>query len=296
MAVDGLFTLPVGSLPPPLPHDLTKSLPLHQQPTIGVALSQGSKTAWSVATATSLPTVLGYTLLGELGRGGMGVVYKAQQTGLKRIVALKMVIGGGVAGPQQRQRFRTEAEAVARLQHPNIVQVFEVGEHDGLPFFSLEYCPGGSLAQRLDGTPLPPREAAQLVETLARAVQAAHEQKIVHRDLKPGNILLTSDGSPKIADFGLAKKLDAVEVLTESNAIVGTPSYMSPEQARGKSRDLGPSADIYALGTILYELLTGRPPFKGATAMETLLQVAGDEPLRLRACSRSWRSIWTRSA
>jgi len=168
---------------------------------------------------------------------------------------------------------------VARLQHPNIVQVYEVGERDGLPFFSLEYCAGGSLAQRLDGTPFTAREAAILIETLARAMQAAHEQGIIHRDLKPANILLGSASIPKITDFGLAKKLDESAVLTQSGVVMGTPSYMAPEQALGKSRELGPATDIYALGTILYELLTGRPPFKAASPMETMLQVASDEPV-----------------
>jgi WD40 repeat protein len=232
----------------------------------------------SQAKSAALPNVPGYKVFGELGRGGMGVVYKAEQIKLKRLVALKMVLGGVVAGPHQLERFRSEAEAVARLQHPGIVQIYEVGELDGLPFFSLEYCAGGSLAQRLDGTPLASRDAAALIETLARAVHAAHERDIVHRDLKPANVLLTGEGTPKITDFGLAKKMDETAMLTQSGAIVGTPSYMAPEQALGKSRDLGPAADIYALGTILYEMLTGRPPFKAASPMETMVQVASDEP------------------
>ena len=289
LSVEGLFPLPntqASQRPPPLPTEGTVSLPVNQLPTFaqrpeaaaGVTYSHAAMTQWSGAAPT-LPTIPGYTLVGELGRGGMGVVYKAEQTKLKRLVALKMVLGGAVAGAQQFERFRAEAEAVARLQHPNIVQIYEVGEHDGLPFFSLEYCAGGSLAQRMDGTPLAAREAAGMVETLSRAMHAAHERNIVHRDLKPANILLAADGTPKITDFGLAKKMDATEVLTQSGAVMGTPSYMAPEQALGKSRDLGPSADIYALGALLYELLTGRPPFKGATAMDTMLQVASDEPV-----------------
>jgi tetratricopeptide (TPR) repeat protein len=223
-------------------------------------------------------TVPGYELLGELGRGGMGVVYRARQVRLDRIVALKMILAGGHASAAERQRFFLEAEAVARLQHPNIVQVYEVGEHQGLPYFSLEFCADGSLAQKLAGTPLPPAEAATLVQTLARAVDAAHQKDIVHRDLKPANILLTADGTPKVTDFGLAKRLDETGA-TASGAILGTPSYMAPEQAGGKSREVGPLADVYALGAVLYELLTGRPPFKAATPTETVLQVMSQEPV-----------------
>jgi WD40 repeat protein len=219
----------------------------------------------------------GYAILRELGRGGMGVVYLARQVKLGRQVALKMILAGGHAGAADLARFRTEAEAVARLQHPHIVQVYEVGEHDGRPFLSLEYCPGGGLDQKLAGTPLPPVKAAALVETLARATAAAHRASVVHRDLKPANVLLTADGEPKITDFGLAKKLDEAGQ-TASNAIVGTPSYMAPEQAGGR-KDVGPAADVYALGAILYECLTGRPPFKAATPLDTVLQVVADEPV-----------------
>ncbi len=274
LSVEGLFPLPntlASQGPSPLPVAATVPLPT-------ATFSPAAAAQWSRAAAT-LPSVPGYAIVGELGRGGMGVVYKAEQTKLKRLVALKMILGGDAAGAQQLGRFRAEAEAVARLQHPNIVQVYEVGEHGGLPFFSLEYCAGGSLAQRLDGTPLQARSAAGLVETLARAIHAAHERQIVHRDLKPANVLLTGDGVPKITDFGLAKKMDATEALTQSGAVMGTPSYMAPEQALGKTRDSGPATDIYALGALLYELLTGRPPFKGATAMDTMLQVAVDEPV-----------------
>jgi tRNA A-37 threonylcarbamoyl transferase component Bud32 len=222
--------------------------------------------------------VPGYEILGELGRGGMGVVYKARQIKLNRLVALKMILAGGHAGEAELMRFRAEAEAIARLQHPHIVQVYEVGEHDGLPFFSLEFCEGGSLAKKLDGTPLPPREAVRLVETLAGAVQAAHQANVIHRDLNPANVLLAGGGTPKVTDFGLAKKLDEAGQ-TASNAIMGTPSYMAPEQAGGRSKAVGPAADVYALGAILYELLTGRPPFKAATMVDTLMQVVADEPV-----------------
>jgi WD40 repeat protein len=220
----------------------------------------------------------GYAVLGELGRGGMGVVYKARQVNADRLVALKMILAGGHAEPDELSRFRTEAEAIARLQHPHVVQVFEVGEHNGLPFFSLEFCPGGSLDKKLAGTPLPPHEAATLVAQLAQGVQAAHEAQVLHRDLKPANVLLAADGTPKVTDFGLAKKLDAQGV-TLPGVVMGTPSYMAPEQARGQGEELGPAVDAYALGAILYECLTGRPPFKAATVLDTLRQVVSEEPV-----------------
>jgi WD40 repeat protein len=232
----------------------------------------------AAACAEGWPRVPGYEVLGVLGRGGMGVVYKARQVNADRLVALKMILAGGHAGPAELARFRTEAEAIARLQHPHVVQVFEVGELQGLPFFSLEFCPGGSLDRKLAGTPLPPQEAAAVVAKLARGVQAAHEARVLHRDLKPGNVLLTSDGTPKVTDFGLAKKLDAQGV-TIPGVIMGTPSYMAPEQASGQSKEVGPAADVYALGAILYECLTGRPPFKAATAWDTLRQVMSEEPV-----------------
>jgi regulator of sirC expression with transglutaminase-like and TPR domain len=222
--------------------------------------------------------VPGYEILGELGRGGMGVVYKARQTAANRLVALKMILAGAHAGADDLARFRTEAQAIARLQHPHVVQIHEVGEHDGLPFFSLEFCPRGSLSKKLGGTPLPPREAAALVEKLAHGMHAAHQKGVIHRDLKPANVLLGEDGTPKITDFGLAKKLDEAGQ-TASGAIMGTPSYMAPEQAGGKSREIGSATDVYALGAILYECLTGRPPFKAATALDTILQVMADDPV-----------------
>jgi tetratricopeptide (TPR) repeat protein len=231
------------------------------------------------AMATPLPTVPGYEILRELGRGGMGVVYQARQTKLDRLVALKMILAGEYAGSEQVSRFRSEAEAVARLQHPNIVQIHEVGEHEGQPYFALEYVEGGSLAQRLAGMLPPAREAAQLVETVARAVDYAHQRGIIHRDLKPANVLLTPDGLPKITDFGLAKRLDISPGQTQSGEILGTPSYMAPEQTLGQSQVVGPAADTYALGAILYEAMTGRPPFKGETALETLEQVRSLEPV-----------------
>jgi eukaryotic-like serine/threonine-protein kinase len=223
--------------------------------------------------------VPGYEILGELGRGAMGVVYLARQLGLNRMVALKMILVGGHAGEAELTRFRLEAEAIAKLQHPNIVQVFDIAKSEGRPFFSLEFVEGGTLAQRLDHRPQPARQAAQLTAVLARAMHAAHRQGIVHRDLKPANILLTADGTPKITDFGLAKRLDAEGGLTQSNAILGTPSYMAPEQAEGKTRAIGPLADIYALGAILYEMLTGRPPFLAETPLDTILQAVSNAPV-----------------
>jgi hypothetical protein len=226
-----------------------------------------------------------YELLEMLGRGGMGMVYKAHQASCKRLVALKMVLAASHATPKLLARFRTEGEAIARLQHPNIVQVFEVSEHEGQPFFSMEFCPGGSLDKKLNGTPWQPKQAARLVEVLARAMQAAHDQNVIHRDLKPANMLLGADAAPKITDFGLAKKLDEVGQ-TASGDIMGTPSYMAPEQAGGMASPrrsaIGPACDVYALGAILYELLTGRPPFKAATHLDTILQVVNDEPASLR--------------
>jgi serine/threonine-protein kinase len=206
----------------------------------------------------------------------MGVVYQARQTKLGRVVALKMILSGAHAGADELARFRREAEAIARLQHPNIVQIYEIGERGGLPYFSLEFCGGGSLEKKLDGTPLPPREAAALVETLARAMHAAHEKGVIHRDLKPANVLLVEDGTPKITDFGLAKKLDEAGQ-TASGALLGTPSYMAPEQAAG-SKQLSPAVDIYGLGALLYELLTGRPPFRAETPLDTVLQVLERHP------------------
>jgi WD40 repeat protein len=225
------------------------------------------------------PTVPGYEILSELGRGGMGVVYQARQVQLNRLVALKMILSGGHAGEEERTRFRVEAEAVARLQHPGIVQIYEIGESEGRPFFSLEFVEGGNLDRKIAGTPLAARQAATLIETLARAVHAAHQKGIVHRDLKPANVLLTADGTPKITDFGLAKYLDSERGQTQSGAILGTPSYMAPEQASGRGKAVGPATDVYALGAILYECLTGRPPFKAETPLDTLMQVMSEEPL-----------------
>jgi len=252
-----------------------------------------------------LPRVPGYDLLKVLGRGGMGVVYLARHLKLNRSVALKMVRGNPDRGSTLLERFRTEALAVARLNHPNITQVYDYGEWEGCPFLALEYVEGGNLAEQSAGMPQPPQQAARLVETLARAIQHAHEQGVVHRDLKPANILISAEGGtrklepqpesssdsalrisrsgldPKVTDFGLARWVEAGDSsnATRDGDIVGTPSYMAPEQAGGVVRNLGPSCDIYALGAILYELLTGRPPFRGTTAFETVMQVRAMDPV-----------------
>jgi tetratricopeptide (TPR) repeat protein len=237
----------------------------------------------------SLPLVSGYELLGELGRGGMGVVYKARHVALDRIVALKMVLAGTGARPDELTRFSNEATAAAAIQHPNVAQVYEVGRHDGLPFFSLEFCPGGSLANVLRDRVLAPREAARLVRSLAYAVQVAHDHGVLHRDLKPANVLLVGSMDrafiPKITDFGLAKRFDPSSAetrpdgLTHAGTIIGTPSYMSPEQAAGEIAKVGPASDVYSLGAILYECLTRRPPFCGASSLDTLLAVMEEEPI-----------------
>jgi tetratricopeptide (TPR) repeat protein len=239
----------------------------------------GRASAGELESPIPFERIGGYDLLGELGRGGMGIVYKARQVSLKRLVALKMILAGPYAGPEQLARFRAEAEVLAQLQHPNVVQVYEVGEHEGRPFFSMEFVDGGGLDKKLRGNPLPPREAAALVVTLARAVHAVHRRGLVHRDLKPGNVLLTADGTPKITDFGLAKDLGTDAGATRSGAVLGTPSYMAPEQAGGTLDRITPATDVYALGALLYELLAGRPPFRAATVLDTLEQVRSAEPV-----------------
>jgi tetratricopeptide (TPR) repeat protein/tRNA A-37 threonylcarbamoyl transferase component Bud32 len=229
--------------------------------------------------ADGLPQVAGYEVEAVLGRGGMGVVYKARHIRLNRIVALKMLLAGVYSSMQERARFQREAESVAGLRHGNIVQVFDVADHEGLPYFTMEFVEGGSLAEKLAGVPQPSRQAAALVVTLAEAVQVAHQAGVVHRDLKPANILLTADATPKITDFGLARRLEGSAGLTETGVAVGTPSYMAPEQARGHRGLVGPAVDVYALGAILYELLTGRPPFRAETHAETILQVISQDPV-----------------
>src|SRR5262245_46773055 len=216
-----------------------------------------------------------YELLAEIARGGMGVVYRARQASVNRVVALKMILAGSFATEADLRRFRVETEAAANLDHPNILPIYEVSEHEGRPYFTMKLAEGGSLDKRVGG--LSVREAAALLVKLARAVQFAHQRGILHRDLKPANVLLDARGEPLIADFGLAKRVDGGAGATQSGAIVGTPAYMSPEQARGQ-KGISTAADVYALGAILYECLTGRPPFRAATAAATVLQVITQEP------------------
>jgi WD40 repeat protein/tRNA A-37 threonylcarbamoyl transferase component Bud32 len=268
------------SIPPtrapgqPLPEDSDASDPDSEK----TCPQETTDTPAFVASMPEYPDVPGYEILGRLGQGGMGIVYKARQRILNRLVALKMVLAGAHARPQDLVRFLAEAETVARLQHPHIVQIHDIGQQGGLPYLALEYAEGGSLAQKLRGTPLSAIESARLVETLARTMHFAHERGIVHRDLKPANVLLTLEGTPKVTDFGLAKTLEGSSGLTRTGDLLGTPSYMAPEQVEGRSQQIGPVTDIWALGAILYEMLTGRPPFKAASPMETLRLVSNQEP------------------
>lgn len=270
-----------GAIPPPPENGRADELATSPPPPApsGLVTTTLIPTWMTSPPAAPVPAVPGYEILGELGRGGMGVVYQARQVKASRVVALKMILSRGHASYDDLARFKTEAEAIARLQHPNVVQIFEVGEQGGLPFFSLEFCEGGSLADKLRAGPLLPNDAARLVEQLARAMHAAHQAGIVHRDLKPQNVLLSADGTPKVSDFGLAKRLGSDAGHTQTGAVLGTPSYMAPEQAGGNTKAIGPAADVYALGAILYECLTGRPPFLAPTAVDTLLQVVSEPPL-----------------
>ncbi len=230
-----------------------------------------------------------YELYEELGRGGMGVVYRARQKSLDRIVALKIILGGSAATNADLARFRGEAETAARLNHPHIVPVYDVGQQDGLPYFTMRYVTGTTLAHRLAEGPMSGREGARLLAPVARAIARAHEQGVLHRDLKPSNILLDAEGRPYVSDFGLAKRLlsDSDDdprtrpfgPLTQTGAILGTPGYMSPEQAAGRRGVIGPGTDIYSLGAILYAMLTGRPPFQAATPVDTVLMVLEQDPV-----------------
>src|SRR5262245_2584644 len=227
-----------------------------------------------------------YELLRVLARGGMGIVYEARQVNLNRVVALKMILAGHFASDADVKRFYLEAEAAARLDHSGIVPIFEVGQHEGRHFYSMGFVDGQSLAQKVAGGPLPPRDAAALIREVAEAVQYAHDHRVVHRDLKPANVLLDARGRPRVTDFGLAKKLEGDSGLTVSGQVVGTPSYMPPEQASGRS-DVGPLADVYSMGAVLYHLLTGRPPFQSAGVMDTLKQVLEREPVSPRQLNAS---------
>jgi tetratricopeptide (TPR) repeat protein len=237
----------------------------------------------SLAPETSRPVVPGFEIEGEIGRGGMGVVYRAKQVGLNRTVALKALIASPFADPSLRARFLLEAESVAALEHPHIVKVHAFGEHGAHPYLAMEFLPGGTLAERIkERGPLPATEATELVTKLAAAVAHAHSRGIVHRDIKPLNVLIAADDAPRLTDFGLAKVWRADHNLSVTGQILGTPAYMSPEQAAGKVREVGTAADVYALGAVLYDVLTGRPPFVGDSVAVTLQKVLTEEPDRPR--------------
>jgi serine/threonine-protein kinase len=249
--------------------------------------------AVSPATA-ALPRSLGdYELLEEIGRGGMGVVYRARQISLDRIVAVKMIVHGACASAEDLARFRAEAEAAARLEHPNIVPVYEVGACDGQAFFSMRYVEGQTLSGLVADGPRAPRTAARYLAAICRAVHHAHQRGILHRDLKPSNVIVDRDGQPHVTDFGLAKRVASPgrepgeARLTGTGAILGTPSYMAPEQAAGSRGVLSPASDVYSLGTILYELITGRPPFRAASPVDTLMLVLEQEPVPPRLLNRN---------
>ena len=255
--------------------------PVSGDPAPDGALLPGDDSATEPGPEQSAPgfSVPGHRILSVLGRGGMGIVYKSWQISLRRLVALKVLDSGAGADPRSAARFQNEAEAVARFHHPNIIQIYELGEFEGLGYLVIEYAAGGSLRDRMAGTPQDPRESARMLEILAHAVHYAHQCGIVHRDLKPANVLLSEDGVPKIADFGLAKLLEYSEGPTRSGDLLGTPSYMAPEQAMGRPEEITPATDIYALGVILYEMLTGQTPFRGATPLATIEQIATQDPL-----------------
>ena len=239
------------------------------------------------ALPSRLPSFADYEIIREIARGGMGVVFEARQVSLNRTVALKMILAGQLANDSDIKRFYTEAEAAANLDHPGIVPIYEVGERDGQHYFSMGFVEGQNLSQRLAGGPLPPRQAAGLIRCVSDAIQYAHQRGVIHRDLKPANILLDQAGNPRVTDFGLAKKVAGNSGLTGSGQIMGTPSYMPPEQATGKQGEVGPAADVYALGAMLYALMTGRPPFQAATPIETIAQVISDEPIPPRRLNAS---------
>ncbi len=307
--IEAALPLPSLSPSPGDAPDLQQTLPPRSSESTGdfIGLGDRNERGGLVSPPTSgvdapagSPRQFGdYELLGEIARGGMGVVYKARQRKLNRIVALKMILGGQLASRDDVQRFYTEAEAAANLEHPGIVPIYEVGEQDGQHFYSMGFVDGQSLAHRLGSGPMPPRDAAELMKQIAEAVAYAHGQGVIHRDLKPANILLSGqDGphskegsqasasgraprtplTPKITDFGLAKRIDGTSDLTNTGQILGTPNYMPPEQAAGKVRDIRETADIYSLGAILYAMLSGRPPFQADSPLDVLVQVLESEP------------------
>jgi serine/threonine-protein kinase len=268
--------------------EMVSDLSLRQSDPLAATVQQMSSSGIAPAGPSVCVRYLGdYELLEKVARGGMGVVYKARQISLNRIVAVKMILAGHLATPEDHHRFHVEAQAAALLDHPNIVPVFEVGEYVGQHYFSMGYIDGTSLSVRLTDGPLPPKEAAKLVATVAGAVEYAHRQGVIHRDIKPSNVLLDRRGQPHVTDFGLAKRVDCRRNLTASGHVLGTPNYMSPEQAAGQTRAIGPAADIYALGALLYSALTGRPPFRAATAKETMQQVIDRDPVSPRQLNQA---------
>ncbi len=263
-----------------------RSVPKHALPTIPPHPTGGQTGASGEPSRGDRVHYFGdYEIDREIARGGMGVVFRARQISLNRTVALKMILAGQLADENDIRRFYTEAEAAAQLDHPGIVPIFEVGQHEGQHFFSMAFVQGPSLAERLADGPMPPREAAALLLDVTTAVEYAHSRGVIHRDLKPSNILVGADGSPRVTDFGLAKRVQGDSGLTGSGQIMGTPSYMPPEQAGGRRGEVGPPADVYALGATLYCMVTGRPPFQAATAMDTVFQVLSDEPVPPRRLS-----------
>jgi len=256
-----------------------ETLPISQATVAVTDILSGESSGSFVPGVSSLPATLGdYELLEEIGRGGMGVVYKATQKSLGRTVAIKMLLRRDLASAADILRFRSEAEAAAQLDHPGIVAVYEVGEWDGHPFYSMQFIEGTTLSRRLAEGPMPPRESARILAVVAEAVQAAHARGVLHRDLKPSNILIDREGRPHVSDFGLAKRIEADMSVTHTGAIVGTPCYMAPEQAAGSRGDVGTTSDVWSLGAILYQMLTGRPPFQASNPMDTLLAVLESDP------------------
>ncbi len=254
--------------------------------TTGFGADRPPANAVPMAAIGNTKTIGHYEILKELGRGGMGVVYQARDQKLGRIVALKVILSGGHAGEAQRQRFQVEAEAAGRLLHPNIAQVYEVNEDQGQPYLAIEYCSGGTLEEKIREKPQAPREAAETVAILAEALHHAHLAGIIHRDIKPANILLSAEGSLKLVDFGLAKRMDSTDGVTQTGAIMGTLGYMAPEQAAGRTREATAATDVYSLGALLYKLLTGHPPFFGANELETIQSIVGRDPVSIRSIQR----------
>ncbi|MFM7161530.1 MAG: serine/threonine-protein kinase, partial [Planctomycetaceae bacterium] len=275
-------TVPLGSAAEGGGDELATLPPAARDSGSTLTLPAGGGNGKQAGAAAAVRYFGNYELVHEIARGGMGVVYKAVQVNLNRTVALKMILAGQLASQEEVSRFYMEAEAAANLDHPGIVPIYEIGAHGDQHFFTMGYVEGKSLQQLVQQGPLPPREAAELMRKIAEAIGYAHEKGVVHRDLKPANVLLDQQGEPKVTDFGLARRLQDDSGLTKTGAVMGTPSYMPPEQAAGKTAEVGPLADVYSLGAMLYCLLTGRPPFQAATTLDTLLQVMEREPVSVQ--------------